>query len=159
MASPLDPFKGWAGAWFGEGESAQGARLLVHCTLEPSLFDVALRMDLRLTEEGRVVFGVAATVGPALDGTLKAAGFGTLPGAFTLEQTPDDEGVLALSGTDLGGAKLGLSLVEENSNLLLFTLKWGAQVQFSAELARLVPTKSPARIKAGLEDTQRAVDD
>lgn len=134
------PFRSWVGAWLGSGRASDGTALTVQAAVEPTLFEIALRFQLHaVTIKGSAYFAIVAAIGPTKDGKLRGAAYGTPMGNIVLEQTPDDEGVLALAGQSRDVGRVSFSLLQEDEDLMQFTARWGEDEGFTAELRRLCP--------------------
>jgi hypothetical protein len=134
------PFRSWIGAWLGSGRASDGTALTVQATVDPTLFEVALRLQLHaVTVKGSTCCAIVAAIGPTKDDRLRGAAFGMPMGNIVLEQTPDDEGVLALAGQSPDVGRVSISLLREDEDLMQFTARWGEGEGFTAELRRLGP--------------------
>jgi len=144
----------WCGAWGGTGQAQDGRPVRIHMTVDRALLGVALRMHFEATNpEGDTLYhGVVCCIGPGPTGLVRAATFSTIHGSMVLEQTPDDDGVLALAGENLRGNHINVTIIEDDLQHLTFAALWrppGARTddprlgRMAAPLARLLPFRPP----------------
>jgi hypothetical protein len=126
MAEPIGHYLSWIGVWTGTGEAQAGMETLIRVEMFPAAAGTGLGFhfeayDLQAT---RLYHGVRAVVAAAPSGALRAIAWSSIHGSLLLEQTPDDEGVLALTGTSRTGNQISVTFVEETPDQLLFTAFW-----------------------------------
>lgn len=126
MRNDLQSYMRWEGVWTGRGESQLGQPVLVRCEFNEELRGAALGMHFEAYDESLTTLyhGVRAYLGPAGDQKLACTAYSTIHGPLLLERTPDDDGVMALSGLTLAGNQISVTFVEEVDGSLLFTAFW-----------------------------------
>lgn len=72
----------------------------------------------------QLLHGVRAMIAVGPGGKLASTGYSTLIGMMTLQQTPDDEGVLALSGVSMHGTRVTVTYLQESRDLMQFSAFW-----------------------------------
>lgn len=152
MNQGITPYLAWLGTWGGSGEAQDGQAVRIRCTFETAVADTALRMSFEATDlSGQTLYhGVVACLGTLPTGGLRAVALSTIHGNLMLEQTPDDEGVLALSGRAQNDNQINVTFVQEAPGRLLFTGMWrppGVPLddprfgRMTANLGKLVPMR------------------
>jgi hypothetical protein len=150
----ITPYLAWLGTWGGSGQAQDGQAVRIRCTFETVVCDTALRMSFEATDlSGQTLYhGVVACLGPTPTGDMRAVALSTIHGNLLLEQTPDDEGVLALAGQSQQGNHLNVTFVPEAPGRLLFTGSWRPPSvppddprygRMTANLGKLMPMQMP----------------
>ncbi len=123
MRNDLPGYLRWEGVWTGRGESQAGQVVIVRCEFSEALRGEALGMHFEAFDEslGTLYHGVHAYLAPARQGDLRCTAHSTIHGPLILDRTPDDDGVLALSGLSVAGNQISVTFVEEHDGSLLFT--------------------------------------
>lgn len=149
---PLARYWPWCGLWGGTGSAQDGRPVAIRMVVERQLLDSVLRMHFEATSpDGAVLYhGVVTSIGVTPSGQVRAATYSTIHGSMVLDQTPDDEGVLALAGESLRGNQINVTIVEESPGALMFAALWrppGARAddprlgRMASRLSRLAPMK------------------
>lgn len=152
---PLARYWNWCGLWGGTGSAQDGRPVAIRMVVQRRLLDSTLGMHFEATSpDGAVLYhGVITAIGPTPTGQVRAATFSTIHGSMVLDQTPDDEGVLALAGQSLRGNQINVTIAEENPQHLMFTALWrppGAMAddprlgRMASPLTRLAPMRIPS---------------
>ena len=126
MSEGLRYYLSWVGVWTGIGEAQAGMNALVRTEVFQAVSGqgVGFHFEAFDTEARNLYHGVRAIVAPAPSGVVRAIAWSSIHGPLILEQTPDDEGVLALSGESRSGNRISVTFVEEAEDELLFTAYW-----------------------------------
>ncbi|MBK9974289.1 MAG: hypothetical protein IPP14_05910 [Planctomycetes bacterium] len=154
MNQSITPFLAWLGTWGGSGEAQDSQAVRIRCTFETVVADTALRMAFEATDlTGQTLYhGVVACLGPTPTGQLRAVALSTIHGNLLLEQTPDDEGVMALAGIAGNGNHIMVTFVPEGPDRLLFSAMWRPPEaapddprlgRMTANLGKLTPMRMP----------------
>lgn len=149
---PLARYWDWCGLWGGTGSAQDGRPVAIRMVVQRRLLDSTLGMHFEATSpDGAVLYhGVITAIGLTPTGQVRAATFSTIHGSMVLDQTPDDDGVLALAGRSLRGNQINVTIVEESANALTFAALWrppGARAddprlgRMTSKLQRLAPMK------------------
>lgn len=158
MPDVMRIYGAWCGTWGGSGKAQDGRPVLVRMVVEPAVHGAALRMAFEATSpDGTQLYhGVVCCVGTGPTGAVKAATYSTIHGVILLDQTPDDERVLALAGDSEQGNRINVTIHEEAPDRLGFSAMWrppGAapgpeqRGRMTAALRRLVPMRVPPKQK------------
>lgn len=150
--NPLAPYLGWIGVWGGEGEAQTGDPTIVRTEFSLVQGGTALSMHFEACDPGyRILYhGVRAILSQAPNGDLRGIAYSTIHRGYLIELTPDDEGVMALTGATRGGNRIFVTFVQEDADNLLFTASWRPNTsapagddtpRMSAPLRRLFPMK------------------
>lgn len=126
MRNDLQTYLRWEGVWTGRGESQAGQQVLVRVEFKEELCGAALGMHFEAFDETLSILyhGVRAYLGPAGPKKLSCIAHTTIHGPLLMERTPDDDGVLALSGQSRAGNQISVTFVEEVDGSLLLTAFW-----------------------------------
>lgn len=126
MNESLRQYLQWVGVWTGIGEAQAGMETLVRNEVFQAVAGqgIGFHFEAYDLEAARLFHGVRAVVAPAPSGVVRAVVWSSIHGAMILEQTPDDQGVLALSGESHAGNHITVTFVEEGEDELLFTASW-----------------------------------
>lgn len=154
MLRVLRPYLPWIGVWTGAGEAQAGMPILVRNEVFAAVANQGIGFHFEAFDPGAKVLyhGVRSIVAVAPTGAVRAIAWSSIHGPLQLEQTPDDEGVLALSGASRAGNQITVTFVEEGPNELLFAAFWrppGAKTdddrpRMSCLMKRVTPMKFPA---------------
>lgn len=147
------------GEWLGKAETTERADLVVRLGVSSLCMGELQRLQLEVMDAKACELVLAALCMVALAPAQgPAAGmWSSISGAYTMALTPDDEGVLALSGCTPGGNPVSFTLLRAEDDTLQLTLLWRvspAEAQphrIAASLRRLqpvgpVPRKTARRI-------------
>ena len=116
----------WAGVWTGQASFNETATALMRNEICPILEGRAVSMDFEVYEPAgmQLVYGVRTVLAPDLDGSLKTLSFSTRFGLVQLEQTPDDQDVLALTGVTDEGVKLTVTMLPQDRDHMQLSAIW-----------------------------------
>lgn len=122
MTAPVDEFRHWFGVWTGVGEGQDGTPVLVRNEVFETMdcTGVAFHFEAYDQDLKTLYHGFRAILCAAPNGVERAFAYSTLHGVMILERTPDDAGVLALSGESDAGNRISVTMVEENGDEMLF---------------------------------------
>jgi hypothetical protein len=126
MRNDLQRYMRWEGVWTGRGESQAGQVVIVRCEFSEALRGEAMGMHFEALDEslGILYHGVHAYLAPTRQGDLRCSAHSTIHGPLIFDRTPDDEGVLALTGMSVAGNQISVTFVEEDPTSLMFTAFW-----------------------------------
>lgn len=126
MSKSLQRYLPWVGIWTGIGEAQAGMNTLVRTEVFQAVAGqgIGFHFEAFDVEARNLYHGVRAIVTPAPSGIVRAIAWSSIHGALILEQTPDDEGVMALAGESKVGNRISVTFVEEGPDELLFTAYW-----------------------------------
>ncbi|MCB9936456.1 MAG: hypothetical protein H6840_12280 [Planctomycetes bacterium] len=126
MSNAMRLLPRWYGLWTGTSEHESTATMSVRTNILPVMEGRGFAMQTEMFDPSTGTFlrGVrfALAVGP--DGRVQTVGYSTEMGVFGLEETPDDEDVLALSGVTESGIQLNVTYREESPDTLMFSVFW-----------------------------------
>ncbi|MBZ0136016.1 MAG: hypothetical protein K8I27_06545 [Planctomycetes bacterium] len=153
MSNDLRGYLPWVGVWTGIGEAQAGMSTLVRTEVFYAAAGqgIGFHFEAFDTEARNLYHGVRAVVVPAPSGVVRAVAWSSIHGPLILEQTPDDEGVLALAGESRAGNHISVTFVEEGPDELLFAAFWRPQhggakpdaPSMSIPLRRVTPLQVP----------------
>ena len=126
MSDDLRCYLPWVGVWTGTGEAQAGMNTLARTEIFSAVMGKGIGFHFEAFDtEARILYhGVRAIVVPAPSGVVRAIAWSSIHGPLILEQTPDDEGVLALAGESKAGNRISVTFVEEGPDELLFMGYW-----------------------------------
>lgn len=126
MSLKLASFVRWSGVWSGKGKSEGGAATAVRVEFEPVHEGAALRLHLEVCDPTitKLQHGLRAILAPGKAGGLRAPAFSTVHGGLLLDVTPDDEGVLALTGVAGADKRAFFTFVEDSPDEMALTVFW-----------------------------------
>lgn len=126
MKSILRWIQEWSGVWTGTGETQDGNAVLVRSSFFPLMEAAGTGVQIEMLDPAtaQLLHGVRAIIAVGPDNQLQTTGYSTLVGMMTLQQTPDDEGVLALSGVSVQGTMVNVTYLQESSDLMQFSAFW-----------------------------------
>lgn len=126
MSDQLRHYLSWIGVWTGIGEAQAGMNTLVRIEIFQAVAGqgIGFQFEAFDTEARNLYHGVRAIITSAPSGVVRAIAWSSIHGPLILEQTPDDEEVLALSGESKAGNRISVTFVEEAPDELLFTAYW-----------------------------------
>lgn len=121
MRKEFAPFSGWIGEWTGKGETLKGVPVITRMVLRPRLAEEVLEFEIvsQHAETDALVHGVVALMTVDPDGQLRMAVCSTIHGCIVMRLTPEDPGAAAIAGTSVTGNHVVVSLIEDNSGLML----------------------------------------
>lgn len=126
MSHALHLLRSWTGVWSGETEHESGAVLNIRIAFNSCMQGRGCVMHAEVTDpaSGRLVRGLRMVFAQGPDGAVQTVTYSTQLGVFGLEQTQDDEDVLALTGITEGGVQLNVTFHLENPDTLMFSVFW-----------------------------------
>jgi hypothetical protein len=126
LSDDLRRYLPWIGVWTGTGEAQAGMDTLVRTEIFQNLGGAGIGFHFEAFDGSatNLYHGVRAHVAPAPSGVVRAVAWSSIHGLLILEQTPDDEGVLALGGESRAGNHISVAFIEEGPDELLFTAFW-----------------------------------
>jgi hypothetical protein len=116
----------WAGVWAGHGTLNGNDTMLLRNQLCLAFEGRGITMDFEVYEPStmRLVYGVRTLLLQDLQGDLQTVTFSTRFGLIRLEQTPDDDGVLALSGVTDDDQKVNVTMVPQDDDSMQLNAIW-----------------------------------
>jgi hypothetical protein len=136
MHKDLQAFAKWTGEWVGHGETINGVPINTRMSVTPRMAGEMLEYVIENLHQdtGRLVHGVIGHMAVDPDGMLRMAVCSTIHGCIVTTMTPEDPGAGAIEGTSVTGNRVIVSLVQEDSGLML-TSYWktpaGEQVGYT----------------------------
>ncbi|MCZ7607541.1 MAG: hypothetical protein M5U25_16035 [Planctomycetota bacterium] len=129
MSHALQLLRSWSGVWSGEIEHESGALLNGRVSVPPILEGHAMVMHAEITDRdtGRLMRGLRMVFAQGPDGVVQTLTFSTQLGVFGLEQTQDDEDVIAMMGITETGVQINVTFREEAPVTILLTVFWRPQ--------------------------------
>lgn len=126
MSNALHLLRRWNGLWTGEVEPDSGALLNVRITFSTAMegHGSVFHVEVIDPASGGLVRGLRMLFAEGPDRVVQTVAFSTQLGLFGLEQTADDEDVLALAGVTESGVQLNVAFREEEPDTLMFTVIW-----------------------------------
>ncbi|MCC6463821.1 MAG: hypothetical protein IT463_00620 [Planctomycetes bacterium] len=117
---------GIEGDWLGKAETSERADMIVRLGIGTLCMGELQRLQLEVLDAHTCEMVLAALcIVPFAPAQGPAAGmWSAISGAYTMNLTPDDEGVVALSGTTARGNPVTLTLLRGENDELLLTLLW-----------------------------------
>lgn len=126
MNDALQLLRRWTGVWVGECETDRGEILNSRLTFASTMDGHGCVMHAELTDPatGKLARGLRMIFAVGPDQRMQTVTFSTQLGLFGLEQTQDDDDVLALSGVTDGGVQLNVTFHEEDQGTLILMVFW-----------------------------------
>jgi hypothetical protein len=130
-ADPAQYFH-WNGLWVGhveppdpplEGQGKRAKSEPIRLMVAPAIEQTALCLDFEFYAPGRKELGQVARIMVISDGLggARAVCYASGRGPLLLQMLPDEEGVLALSGESMEGARISVTLFEEAPDALVLS--------------------------------------
>lgn len=116
----------WGGLWSGELELESGALLNARVSISAAMDGHGSMMHVEGSDPvtGRLVRGLRILFAQGPDGLVQTVAYSTQLGLFGLEQTPDDDDVIAMCGVTEAGVQLNVTYREEAPDTLLLMVFW-----------------------------------
>ncbi|CAG0933864.1 hypothetical protein PLCT1_02503 [Planctomycetaceae bacterium] len=113
----------WIGIWIGSGETQLGNPTRVRFEVKERLNGEALELAVEYchAESNQLLHGVVGLLGHSADNVVRYSAFSNLHGNIMLDATPDDPGVLALSGNTPNGRFVSVTIVQDKEDHLMLT--------------------------------------
>jgi len=113
----------WVGIWIGGGETQLGNPVRVRFEIKERLNGESLELSVEYchADTHQLLHGVVGLLGCSADNVTRYAGYSNLHGNFMLDATPDDPGVLALSGNTPNNRFISVTIVQDKEDQLLLT--------------------------------------
>lgn len=126
MNDAMKLLRRWSGLWVGEIETDKGevlnSRLTFATTMEGH--GSVVHAELMDPATGKLSRGLRMMFGVGPDSRMQTVAFSTRLGLFGLEQTPDDDDVIALTGVTDHGVQLNVTYREEDPDALMLMVFW-----------------------------------
>lgn len=126
MSNKLANYTHWTGVWSGKGKTESGAGTVVRVEFEAVHDGAALRLHLEVCDPSitKLQHGLRAILAPTSAGGLRAPAYSTVHEGLLLDLTPDDEGVMALTGVAGPDKRVFYTFVEDAPDEMSLTLFW-----------------------------------
>ncbi|MCG3184498.1 MAG: hypothetical protein ICCCNLDF_02619 [Planctomycetes bacterium] len=126
MSDAMKLLRRWSGLWVGEIETDKGEVLKSRMTIAPTMECRGSVVHAELTDPatGKLSRGLRMMFAVGPDQQMQTVTFSTQLGLFGLEQTPDDEDVIALTGVTDNGVQLNVTYREEDPDTMMLTVFW-----------------------------------
>ena len=123
MRKAFKQYVRWIGIWIGSGETQLGNPTRVRREVKERLNGEALEVSVEYchSETNELLHGVVGLLGVSADGVIRYSAYSNLHGNIMLEATPDDPGVLALSGNSPNKRFVSVTIVQDKDDHLMLT--------------------------------------
>ncbi|HRJ79269.1 MAG: hypothetical protein HUU03_02180 [Planctomycetaceae bacterium] len=123
MRKAFKQYVRWIGIWIGSGETQLGNPTRVRLEVKERLNGEALEVSVEYchSETNDLLHGVVGLLGLSADGIIRYSAYSNLHGNILLEATPDDPGVLALSGNSPNKRFVSVTIVQDKDDHLMLT--------------------------------------
>ncbi|KAA0215490.1 hypothetical protein EDM80_05350 [bacterium] len=123
MRKAFKQYVRWIGIWIGSGETQLGNPTRVRLEVKERLNGEALEVSVEYchSETNELLHGVVGLLGVSADGVIRYSAYSNLHGNIMLEATPDDPGVLALSGNSPNKRFVSVTIVQDKDDHLMLT--------------------------------------
>lgn len=123
MRKAFKQYVRWIGIWIGSGETQLGNPTRVRLEVKERLNGEALEVSVEYchSETNDLLHGVVGLLGLSADGIIRYSAYSNLHGNILLEATPDDPGVLALSGNSPNKRFVSVTIVQDKNDHLMLT--------------------------------------
>jgi hypothetical protein len=123
MRKAFKQYAKWVGIWLGNGETQLGNPTRVRLELSERLNGEALEVSVEYChfETNQLLHGVIGVLGVSRDNVIRYTAYSNLHGSMMLDATPDDPGVLALSGNTPTGRFVSVTIVQDKDDHLMLT--------------------------------------